>query len=53
MLEQFGLIGTIGEEEQSPDEPDTGSEPEVSLYADTGQKLFLLYSRVDLLFFLV
>lgn len=30
MLEQLGLIGTIRDEDQSPDEPDTESEEEVS-----------------------
>lgn len=39
MLEQLGLIGTIRDEEQSPDEPDTESEQEVSLYAETEQKV--------------
>lgn len=29
MIEQLGLIGTILDEEQSPEEPDTESEPEV------------------------
>lgn len=33
MLEQLRLIGTIGDEEQSPDEPDTESEQDVSLSA--------------------
>lgn len=33
MLEQLGLIGTIRDEEQSPDEPDSESEQEVSLGA--------------------
>ncbi|XP_013869336.1 putative ATP-dependent RNA helicase DDX27 [Austrofundulus limnaeus] len=28
MLEEFGLIGTIRDEDQSPEEPDTESEPE-------------------------
>lgn len=31
MLEQLGLIGTIRDEDQSPDEPDTESDEEVSL----------------------
>lgn len=30
MLEQLGLIGTIRDEDQSPEEPDTESEQEVS-----------------------
>lgn len=38
MLEQLGLIGTIRDEEQSPDEPDTESEQEVSLYAGLSRK---------------
>lgn len=29
MIEHLGLIGTIRDEEQSPEEPDTESEPEV------------------------
>lgn len=29
MIEQLGLIGTIRDEEQSPEEPDTESEQEV------------------------
>ncbi len=31
MLEQLGLIGTIADEEQSPEEPDSESDQEVSL----------------------
>lgn len=42
MLEQLRLIGTIGDEEQSPDEPDTESEQEVSLSAEAEQKDGLL-----------
>lgn len=30
MLEQLGLVGTIRDEDQSPEEPDTESDPEVS-----------------------
>lgn len=32
MLAQLGLIGTLRDEDQSPEEPDTESEPEVSPY---------------------
>lgn len=44
MLEQLRLIGTIGDEEQSPDEPDTESEQEVSLSAKAEPKECLLCS---------
>lgn len=35
MLEQLGLIGTIQDEDQSPEEPDTESEQEVSQSSHT------------------
>lgn len=35
MLEQLGLIGTIRDDDESPEEPDTESEPEVSLAGHT------------------
>lgn len=37
MLEQLGLIGTIRDEEESPEEPDTESDQEVSLSGHTGE----------------
>lgn len=41
MLEQLGLIGTIRDEEESPEEPDTESDQEVSLSGrhDTSRRL--------------
>lgn len=30
-MEQLGLVGTIRDEDQSPEEPDTESDPEVSV----------------------
>ena len=39
MLEQLGLIGTIRDEEQSPEEPDTESDQEVSQAGHTAQPL--------------
>lgn len=35
MFEQLGLIGTIRDEEESPEEPDTDSDQEVSVSGDT------------------
>lgn len=39
MLEQLGLIGTIRDEDDSPEEPDTESDPEVSLSGSTAERL--------------
>ncbi|CAF90161.1 unnamed protein product, partial [Tetraodon nigroviridis] len=48
MLEQLGLIGTIRDEEQSPEEPDTESEHEVSLCSRLSRvNVSELLSRLD------
>lgn len=42
MIEQLGLVGTILDEEQSPDEPDSESEQEVCWLAELQMSPFVL-----------
>lgn len=44
MLEELGLVGTIQDDDQSPDEPDSESEEEVSRFGHVSCVVFSDYA---------